>query len=191
MPRLPNMTNRDEVPEALLEAYDQVAELRGGAVSGPYGVLLHSPEAAIRGAALSNYLRWNSAPNAVQRETAIITLAKHLDARVMWAGHVRLGREVGVREGLIDAIEAGVDTSELPAEEGEIVRYVREAVRGEPGQRRHVRGAARSPRRPGHRRPDGAPRLLRLRRRAAERFRDRAGRLASSGAPRSIAGREA
>ncbi len=126
MPRLPNMTNRDEVPEALLEAYDQVAELRGGAVSGPYGVLLHSPEAAIRGAALSNYLRWNSAPNAVQRETAIITLAKHLDARVMWAGHVRLGREVGVREGLIDAIEAGVDTSELPAEEGEIVRYVRE-----------------------------------------------------------------
>lgn len=126
MARLPNMTNRDEVPSELREAYDRVAELRGGSVSGPYGVLLHSPEAAIRGAALSNYLRWNSAPSAVQRETAILTLAKHLDARVMWAGHVRIGREAGVREGLIEAIEAGVDASELPAEEGEIVRYVRE-----------------------------------------------------------------
>jgi len=126
MARLPNMTNRDEVPAELREAYDRVAELRGGSVSGPYGVLLHSPEAAIRGAALSNYLRWNSAPSAVQRETAILALARHLDARVMWAGHVRIGREAGVREGLIEAIETGVDASELPAEEGEIVRYVRE-----------------------------------------------------------------
>lgn len=126
MSRLPNLTDRSDVPEQLLEAYDQVAELRGGAVSGPYGVLLHSPEAAIRGAALSNYLRWNSAPTAVQRETAILTLAHHLDAHVMWAGHVRLGREVGVREGLFEAIEAGVDPAELPDEEAEIVRYVRE-----------------------------------------------------------------
>jgi 4-carboxymuconolactone decarboxylase len=126
MSRLPNMTNRDEVPEELRDAFDRVAELRGGSVSGPYGVLLHSPEAAVRGAALSNYLRWNSSPSAVQREMAILALAKHLDARVMWAGHVRIGREAGVREGLIEAIEAGVDASELPEEEAEIVRYVRE-----------------------------------------------------------------
>ncbi len=126
MSRLPNMTDREEVPPELLEAYDQVAAMRNGAVSGPYGVLLHSPQAAIRGAALSNYLRWDSAPTPVQRETAILTLAHHLDARVMWAGHVRLGRDAGVREGLIDAIEAGTNADELPAEEAEIVRYVRE-----------------------------------------------------------------
>ncbi|MDA0366001.1 MAG: carboxymuconolactone decarboxylase family protein [Chloroflexi bacterium] len=126
MSRLPNMTDRTSVPEASREAFDAVAGNRGGAVSGPYGVLLHSPELAIRGSALSNYVRRESDLTPVQREIAILTTARRFDAAVMWAGHVHLGRDAGVREEVIDAIAYGRDPSTLTDAEAEIVRYVRE-----------------------------------------------------------------
>ncbi len=130
MPRLPNMTVRDEVPGELTGAYDRVAALRNGAVSGPYGVLLHSPELAEQAAALGQYVRWNSDLTPAQRETAIVTAARQLDARLMWGAHVRLAREAGVREEVIEAIGQRADLGELAEEEAVIVRYVRELLHG-------------------------------------------------------------
>ena len=128
MVRLANWTDRSAVPESVLEAYDQVAGSRQGSVSGPYGVMLHSPELAIRGSALSNYLRWNSDLTQPQREIAIMATARHLDAAVMWAGHVRLGREAGVREEVIETIANRGDLGTLAEEEAEVVRFVRELL---------------------------------------------------------------
>ena len=128
MPRLPNMTVRDEVPGELTDAYDRVAALRNGAVSGPYGVLLHSPELAEQAAALGQYVRWNSDLTPAQRETAIVTAARQLDARLMWGAHVRLAREAGVREEVIETIGQRADLGELAEEEAVIVRYVRELL---------------------------------------------------------------
>lgn len=130
MSRLPNMTDRETVPQELAEAYDRVASLRGGAVSGPYGVLLHSPELAERAAALGQYVRWNSELTPAQRETAIITAARQLDARLMWGSHVRLAREAGVREAVIEVVGQRGDLGDLSAEEASIVRYVRELIHG-------------------------------------------------------------
>ena len=126
MARLPNLTDRDQTPDALKQAFDDVAALRNGQVSGPYGVLLHSPEVAIRGAALGQYVRFQSELTPAQREIAVMTVARHMDAAVMWAGHVRFGREAGVREEVIETIanRAGLDA--LEQEEAEIVRFVRE-----------------------------------------------------------------
>jgi 4-carboxymuconolactone decarboxylase len=128
MARLPNITDRTQLPEPLRAAYDQVAEQRQGTVSGPYGVLLHSPELAIRGAALSNYLRWNSDLTPAQREIAILAVARHFDAAVMWAGHVRLGRDAGVRDEVVDVVAHRRDAGALTDEEADIVRYVRELL---------------------------------------------------------------
>jgi len=130
MARLPNLTDRNQLPEHLHEAYDRVAGLRQGAVSGPYGVLLHSPELAERGAALSNYLRWNAALSPVQVETAVLTAAREYEAAVMWAGHVRLALEAGIPQATIDAIAERLpivgDT--FSEEEAAIIRYVRELL---------------------------------------------------------------
>ena len=126
MPRLPNLVDRDQIPAHLHEAYDRVAEQRNGAVSGPYGVLLHSPEVAIRAASLGNFVRWNSALTARQRELAILTLARHLDAEVMWAGHVRLGREAGIDDEVIEVIANRGELDDLADEDADIVRYVRD-----------------------------------------------------------------
>jgi 4-carboxymuconolactone decarboxylase len=57
---------------------------------------------------------------------AILATARHLDAAVMWAGHVRLGRESEVPEATIEAIAEHGDTSALDAADAEILRYVRE-----------------------------------------------------------------
>jgi 4-carboxymuconolactone decarboxylase len=128
MARLPNMTNRDEVPPDLVEAYDRVAALRNGAVSGPYGILLHSPELAERGAALGQFVRWNSDLTPAQRETAIITAARHWDAALMWGAHVRLAREAGVREDVIATVGSRGPLDALEDGEAAIIRYVRELL---------------------------------------------------------------
>ena len=128
MPRLPNLNDRSQVPETLREAYDQVAALRGGSVSGPYGVLLQSPEIAMRAAALGNFVRWHSDLTPEQREIAVLTTARATNAAVMWASHVRLGREAGVREKVIDVIGQNGDRSILSDEEAEIIDYVEQLM---------------------------------------------------------------
>ncbi len=126
MPRIPNYVNRDETPEELREAFDSVAGTRGGAVSGPYGVLLHSPEVAVRSSHLSNYLRFHSHLSGEQREIAVLCVGRHMDAEVIWAGHVRLALEAGVRQEVIDAIGERDGLDNLTDMEREIVQYVRE-----------------------------------------------------------------
>ncbi len=128
MPRLPNYTEREEAPPELRDAWDAVAAERGGAVSGPWGVLLHSPELATRGARLGNYVRFGATLSDAQRETAIVAAAREHDARVEWGAHVRLAREAGVREQVIGAIGHRAALDALTEEEAELVRYVRELV---------------------------------------------------------------
>lgn len=129
MPRLPNLTDRNQVPDHLREAYDRVAGLRQGAVSGPYGVLLHSPELAEVVAALGNYTRWNSVLTPRQTETAVLAVAREWDAELMWGSHVRLGREAGVPDTSIEVIGARGALDSLAEEEARIVAYVRELLR--------------------------------------------------------------
>lgn len=128
MPRLPNHTERESTPPAFRDAWDAVAAERGGAVSGPWGVLLHSPELAVRGARLGNYARFGSPLTGAQRETAILAAAREHDARVEWASHVPLAREAGVREQVIEAIGRRAALDDLTPGEAGLVSYVRELV---------------------------------------------------------------
>ena len=130
MTRLPNMLDRDAIAPELVEAYDRVASYRNGAVSGPYGILLHSPELAERAAALGQFVRWHSELTPAQRETAIITAARQWDAELMWGSHVRLAREAGVREEVIAAVGTRAGLDGLEPGEAAIVRYVQELLEG-------------------------------------------------------------
>lgn len=129
MPRLPNLTDRATVPPNLREAFDLVAAQRNGAVSGPYGILLHSPEVALRGASLGNYVRFHSDLTPQQREVAVVALGHELGAAVIWASHTRLARAAGVSDEVIAAIAENRPATALPGDAGLIVRYVRELFR--------------------------------------------------------------
>ena len=128
MTRLPNLTKRDEVPPELIEAYDRVAAARQGVVSGPYGILLHSPELALRTAVLGEYTRWNSVLTDRQTETGVLAMARELNANVMWASHVKIGTEAGVPAATIEAIATRVPLDAHDPDEAAIVRYVRELM---------------------------------------------------------------
>jgi 4-carboxymuconolactone decarboxylase len=122
MARIPVIASKDDVPAGHEHVWDQIARSRGKVV-GPFAVLLHRPELARRTAELGAYIRFESVLTPVDRELAIIALAREMDCQFEWAYHVLEARKAGVREEAIAAIrEARMEP--LTAEEALIVRYV-------------------------------------------------------------------
>lgn len=122
MARVPLIASRNDVPSGHGHVWDQIASSRGKVV-GPFGVLLHRPELARRTAELGAYIRFESILTPVDREVAIIALARELDCQFEWAYHVIEARKAGVREEAITSIlQARLDG--LTPDEALVVRYV-------------------------------------------------------------------
>jgi 4-carboxymuconolactone decarboxylase len=127
MPRIPAVT-RDSLPPNQQSIYDAIGESRGR-VSGPFPVLLNSPEVASRIATLGHYLRYESTLKPMIRELAIMTVAREFDCQYAWTSHDPLARQEGVREEAITALRDRKAPLGLTEEEAEIVRYGQELVR--------------------------------------------------------------
>jgi 4-carboxymuconolactone decarboxylase len=116
--RVRELKQRDQVPQAGQQAFDEIVASRGS-IHGPFGVLLHSPELARRAGALGGYLRYESALDPVVRETAVMATAGLLDCDYEWASHEPLARSAGVSAAVIEAIRAR-RPDDLPAEARDI-----------------------------------------------------------------------
>jgi 4-carboxymuconolactone decarboxylase len=128
MARISVIASKQDVPAGHEDVWDQIASSRGK-VAGPFTVLLHRPELARRTAELGAYIRFESILTPVDRELAIIALAREMDCQFEWAYHVLEARKAGVREEAITAIrEARMEA--LTPEETLIVRYVSGLFRG-------------------------------------------------------------
>ena len=79
MARLPQITTRDDVAPDHRHIVDGIADSRGR-ISGPFAMLLHSPEIAGRAAHLGAYIRFNSILDPALRELAIITSTREFDS---------------------------------------------------------------------------------------------------------------
>lgn len=122
--RVPYLADREDVPEDGRESYDSIAESRGH-VSGPFGVLLNSPELAGRIGHLGAYVRFESGlPDAV-RELAILTTAREFDCAYEWAAHEPIARDASTREAAIEAVADRAPPDDLSDEESLVVRYGR------------------------------------------------------------------
>ncbi len=128
MVRITQITERDQVETDKQHIFDSIATSRGR-VSGPFSVLLNSPEIAGRAAHLGSYIRFESALTPAQRELAIITTAREFDCAFEWAAHATLAQQAGVPDATIEAVANGGDLSELSAGEALIVGYGRELLR--------------------------------------------------------------
>ena len=128
MPRLSQITDKSSLPPDKHPIFDAIAESRGR-VGFPFSLLLNSPEAAGRIAALGHFLRFDSALPADLREVAILTAARESDCAFEWAAHNRLGRQAGVRDEVNEAIANRAPTASLTADEALVVTYGRALLR--------------------------------------------------------------
>jgi 4-carboxymuconolactone decarboxylase len=128
MPRITPITAKSELPAEHHAVADAIMKVFGR-IRGPFSMLLHSPKLAERILPLVTFFRDESIVEAKLRSVAILAAARERDAAYVWAAQVDAARRYGVREDLIDLIRAKGDPGKLPAEEREIVTYIRQLLR--------------------------------------------------------------
>jgi 4-carboxymuconolactone decarboxylase len=126
MVRVP-VVNRDQVPEQLQSAFDEVLGSRGRGnnvvATGPTSILINSPEMARRAVQLSSYLRDESTlPKKVQ-ELAMLTTARSMDCQYIWNAHAASGRRAGLSDALVDALRDNRPLPAMPPDEAAVVNY--------------------------------------------------------------------
>lgn len=127
-PRVPVVTEKGQLPDDQRHHYERIEDTRGH-VSGPFSVLLNSPDLGGRIADVGTYVRFEGTLSDATRELAILTTARELDCAFEWAYHEPLAREKGVSEDAIDAVATRRPTDDLSEDEALVVRYGRELFR--------------------------------------------------------------
>jgi len=99
MARVPDITNREQLPEAQRWAFDEIVGSRGS-VRGPFKALLHSPELGSRAGKLGAYLRFESEATLPprMRELSALIGARLLDCGYEYAAHRQLAGDAGVSD---------------------------------------------------------------------------------------------
>lgn len=127
MSRLPSITTRDQIPEDQHRNFDIIASSRGH-VSGPFSVLLHSPELAGRVGHLGTYLRFEGVLQGAERELAIISTSREFDCDFEWSAHEPLARLEGVSDEAIRAVSSNGPLNRLNSNEALVIQYCRETL---------------------------------------------------------------
>ena len=128
MPRVPAITGKDDLAPEHQYVVDQVMGVFGR-IRGPFSILLHSPALAEKLLPMVPFAREASIVEPKLRQIAVLTAAREREADYVWAAQVDLSRRVGLDEAVIDLLRAQGDPSALPADERDIVVYIRQLMR--------------------------------------------------------------
>ena len=107
---------------------DEVASGPRKEVRGPVHVWLHSPELASRAQKLGEFLRWGTTLDARISELVILVTARHYSCRYMWNNHVGLALRAGLKQDIIDSIDAGQAPSFDKADESVAYAFTTEIL---------------------------------------------------------------
>ena len=128
--RVAVIATRAEAPGEHSAFAERIVELRHGEIgSGPYGILIHSPDLACRVADAGEYIRFGSRLPKWTTELATLTACRMLDAEYPWTVHQPGARAAGVSEQAIAAVRDGSSTDGLAADEKLVIDYVRTIMR--------------------------------------------------------------
>lgn len=128
MPRVAPITGKSDVSAEHQAVVDGVLKTFGR-VRGPFSMLLHTPKLAQHFLGVVNFFRDSSLVDQKTRSTAALVAACEREGDYVWAAQAEGARRAGVREELIDLIRAKGDPASLPAEEHEVISYVRQIIR--------------------------------------------------------------
>ena len=128
MPRVAPIQSKSDLPAEHHAVADAVLKVYGD-IRGPWTMLLHSPKLTAKMLPLTPFF-WNeSIVEGKLRSVAILAAVREREARYVWAAQVAMARRNGVREEVIDLLRAKGDAGKLPADEQQIVTYVRQLLR--------------------------------------------------------------
>jgi 4-carboxymuconolactone decarboxylase len=127
MGRVPQITDISDLDPKDHGIFEEIASSRDR-ISGPFSVLLNSPEVAGRSAHLGAYLRFESILENRVLELAIITAAREMDCDYEWAYHALLAKKAGVPESVIDLVNKKSDTKDIPLEFANVIQYTKELL---------------------------------------------------------------
>jgi 4-carboxymuconolactone decarboxylase len=104
--RMPPIAAEKMTPEQR-QAAEEFAAGRGHAVSGPFAVMLRSPEVMLRAKAMGDYLRFrNVLPKRVSEMVILIT-AREWTQQYEWAYHYGIALQEGLAKPIVEAIAEG------------------------------------------------------------------------------------
>ena len=128
MPRVAPIQSKSDLPAEHHAVADAVLKVYGD-IRGPWTMLLHSPKLTAKMLPLTPFF-WNeSIVEGKLRSVGILAAVREREAAYVWAAQVGMARKNGVREEVIDLLRARGDPGKLPADEREIVTYVRQLLR--------------------------------------------------------------
>ncbi len=102
--RFPALTREQMTPEQ--QAAADAMQAGHGSLRGPAQAWLRSPEFAGRAQRLGEYLRFQSAVPRRLNELAILTTARHWNAKYEWYAHYALALQAGLAPGIAADIAA-------------------------------------------------------------------------------------
>ena len=101
-------------------------ERRGA--SGPFNVLLRSPEMGDLVQQFGASMRFHSSIPSKLNELAIITTARHWTSQYEWYAHRRAAQTAGLSQSIIDAIAAGKRPTGMAPDEETVYNFVNELL---------------------------------------------------------------
>jgi 4-carboxymuconolactone decarboxylase len=128
MPRVAPITSKADVPAEYQGVVDEVLGVFGQ-IRGPFSMLLHSPKLAAR---MIEMVKWGRDGTVIEpklRSVAILAAVREREGAYVWSAQTAAARRAGVSEGTIDVLRAKGDPAGLPAEEREVIAYVRQLMR--------------------------------------------------------------
>jgi 4-carboxymuconolactone decarboxylase len=128
MSRVP-VRSREELSTEGCAVYDEIMATRGK-VDEAFQVLLPTAELLRRIAHLGSYIRFESSLPAAVRECIILATARHFWSEFEWTDHELQARKAGVSGDTIQSIKNGEPPTNCSAEEGAVVQFVYETLRG-------------------------------------------------------------
>ena len=127
MARLPTL-KRENLDADSQAVWDRVTASRSS-VRGPMALLMHNPPLADRVAELGARLRFQGTLSGADRELAILTAGREVEAVYEWAAHESIATEVGVSADAIETLRHQRSTAELVPHEALIIDVVRAIYR--------------------------------------------------------------
>lgn len=125
--RLPDL-DYDTMDAHQKRIYDGLMSSPRGRVSGPFPVLLRTPEMCDRFQNLGKYLRFECSLDKQLIELVVLTVARHWHAQYEFWAHAKFARDYDLPEPVIEAIAAG-RRPDLPSAEHELLYdYTREIL---------------------------------------------------------------